>query len=124
MFDTLQILLFGRQPIAKVYNKTLERIINREFGNCANDVKRKLQEISGTPKGKNRISAAILKLANKDINAIDSLIKISNRDFRDVVMRAEYPRCLNLDFDEIKGKEIKQIYFLDWKEYSEWLNKM
>ncbi|MDB5126544.1 hypothetical protein [Mucilaginibacter sp.] len=124
MFDALQILLFGRQPFAKVSNKTLERIIRREFGNCANDVKQKLQEISATPNSKNRISAAILKLADNDINALDDLIKTSNNDFRDIVIKAEYPRCSNLDFVEIKRNGMKQIYFADWKEYSNWLNKI
>jgi hypothetical protein len=125
MFDTLRIKLFGRQPFAKVDDKTLERIIHREFGNRASEVKRKLQGVkSDTPKGKNRISAAIIKLAGEDINAIDNFIEISDNDFRDVLARAEYPGCFDLDFDRIKKDKMKQVYFADWKDYSNWLKKI
>ncbi|SRR5260221_14307568 len=124
MFETLQIILFGRQPIAKVDDKTLERIIHREFGDHASEVKQKLKVVtSDTPKGKRRISAAIIKLTDKDINAIDNFIEISNNDFRDVLARAEYPRCFDLGFDDVKENKMKQIYFADWKGYSNWLNK-
>ena len=124
MFEELRIILFGRQPFAKVDGNTLERIIHREFGNRANDVKQKLFGIrENTPKNRNRVSAAIIKLADKDINAIDNFIEISNNDFRDVLARAEYPRCFGLAFDETDKNKIKQIYLADWKDYSNWLNK-
>ncbi len=84
MFEKLQIILFGKQPSAKIDSKTLERIIHREFGNSVSEVKEKLQRVkSDTQKGKNRISTAIIKLAGKDINAIDNFIEISNNDCRD-----------------------------------------
>jgi hypothetical protein len=124
MFETLRIRLFKRQPIAKVDSKTLERIINREFDGRANEVKQKLQEVKiSTLNGKNRISAAIIKLANKDINAIDNLIEISNADFRDILVKAEYPRCFDFGFGQIGKNKMKQMYFADWKDYSNWLNK-
>ena|SRR5215204_3594175 len=124
MFETLQIRLFGTQPFAKVDSKTLERIVHREFGNVASEVKEKLQRVkSDTPSGKNRISTAIIRLADKDINAIDNLIEISNNDCRDVLSKAEYPRCSELDFDIMEKSTMKQIYLADWKEYSNWLNK-
>ena len=124
MFETLRIILFGTQPFAKVDNKTLEKIIYRDFGNRANEVKQKLRGIlSDTATRKNRISAAIIKLADKDINAIDNYIEISNNDCRDVLARAEYPRCFEVGFDEMGKSKMKQIYLADWKEYSIWLNK-
>jgi hypothetical protein len=122
MFITLQITLLGRQPIAKISDRTLERLISRDFGINANEVKQKLLKVNSTPNGKNRISAAILKLANKDVNAIYKLIE-GNNDFRDIVINAEYPRCAKLGFDTIKKSVMKQIYLEDWKEYSTWLNK-
>jgi len=124
MFEALQIMLLGIQPVAKIDGKTLERIIHREFGNYVSEVKQKLKGVvSATQNGKNRISAAIIKLADKDINAIDNFIEISNNDFRDVLLRAEYPGCFDLEFDELEKAEMKQIYLADWKDYSNWLNK-
>lgn len=125
MLESIGIALFGRQPFARVDNKTLERIIRREFGISGDEVKQKLKLVKcETQKVNNRIAAAIIKLADKDINAIDKYIDINNVDFRDVLMRAEYPRCVDLAFDEIKNRiKMKQIYFADWKDYSNWLNK-
>jgi hypothetical protein len=137
MFKKLRNILFGIQPIAKVDNKststqpiaeidskTLERIIHREFGDRASEVVAKLQSVkSKSPEGKNRISAAIIKLADKDISAIDTFIEVSNNDFRDILMRAEYPSCLELDWARIEDNEKRHVYLADWKHYSNWLNK-
>lgn len=124
MFETLRIKVFGTQPAATVTDKILEQIIQRDFGNCANEVKQKLKQItSDTHEGKNRISAAIIKLSNKDINVIDHYIDMTKNDFRDVISRAEYPRCFKLDFGQAEKKlNIKQVYLSDWNEYSNWLN--
>ena len=45
MFEIILINLFGTQPTAKVTDKTLERIINRDFGNRADEVKQKLKQV-------------------------------------------------------------------------------
>ena len=122
MFDKQKIILFGEQPIAKVTDKILDNIILRDFGSNADIVKLKLDQVSSDTKyGKNRISAAILKLANMDIYLIDNLIKKSINDFRDVVSIAEYPRCSKLDFDVLKSQDKKQVILDDWNEYSNWL---
>ncbi|GAB2975756.1 hypothetical protein GCM10027049_08010 [Mucilaginibacter puniceus] len=126
MFEMLQIRLLGNQPYADIKKETLERIIIREFGSKADEVKEKLQRVlSDSPKGKRRISAAIIKLANSDINAIDGLIDVSNYDYRDIISRAEYPKACELDFDdfeELSKRQMKQIYLSDWKQYSNWVN--
>ncbi len=124
MFETLRIILFGTQPFAKVDSKTLERIIQREFGNRASEVKQKLLQItSNIPDSKNRISAAIIKLADKNINAIDNFVEVSNNDYRDVLAKAEYPRCFTLGFGEMGKSKMKQIFLADWRDYLNWLNK-
>ncbi len=124
MFETLRIILFGTQPFAKVDSKTLERIIHREFGNRASEVKQKLLQItSNIPDSKNRISAAIIKLADKNINAIDNFVEVSNNDYRDVLAKAEYPRCFTLGFGEMGKSKMKQIFLADWRDYLNWLNK-
>jgi hypothetical protein len=124
MFKYFQIMFFGTQPSAKVSDKTLERIIYREFDKRAKEVKQKLRQVkSDTKNGQNRISAAILKLANTDFNAIDNFIEISNNDFRDVISHAEYPQCSKVAFNDISKDKRKQLYLADWKQYSNWLSK-
>jgi hypothetical protein len=124
MFEVLRIRILGTQSAAKVTDKILNRLIQRDFGNQADNVKLKLRQItSDTHNGKNRISAAVIKLSNKNSKAIDYYINLSMNDFRDLISQAEYPRCSNLEFNE-KGKQnMKRIYFDDWTDYSKWINE-
>ena len=124
MLETLRIKLVGTQPIAKVSDAMLERLIQREFGNQADLVSRKLKQVfSETNAGKNRISAAIIKLSDKDINAIDHLIEQSKNDFRDLISQSEYPKCSKLGFTDTEKQNMNFIYLDDWTQYSKWLNK-
>jgi hypothetical protein len=124
MFEIFRIIFLGQEPAAKISDKTLERLIRREFAGRAGEVNQKFQRVnSNTLRGKNRFSAAILKLANKDLDKIDHYISICNNDFRDVVASAEYPERMRFAFNKIAGWKKKQIYLSDWKEYSTWLHK-
>ncbi len=124
-FEVLKIKLFGHEPVAKVTQKKLAQIIRRDYGNCAIEIEQKLQKvISDSLSGKSRISAAILKLANKDLNAIDRLVELSNTDCRDVLAPAEYPGYSKVAFRDISKSDKKRLYISDWKEYSTWLNKI
>tara|TARA_R110000744_G_scaffold24445_3_gene61273 strand:- start:1819 stop:2193 length:375 start_codon:yes stop_codon:yes gene_type:complete len=112
------------QPVAKISDAELEKLIDREFPENSDLIKRKLTEIqSDSQNGKNRIGAAVLKLAKSDLNAIDFLIKKANDDFRDIVSQAEYPRASKYGFDEPNEKELKTDYLNDWTEYVDWKNK-
>jgi hypothetical protein len=124
VFEILRIIILGHEPSAKISDKTLERLMRREFGSRASEVNRKFQQVnSDTPRGKNRFSAAILKLADRDLDKIDYYISVCNNDFRDVVALAEYPRYTRIAFDEIAKWKKRQSYLSDWKEYSNWLHK-
>src|SRR5262245_27963259 len=124
MFEIIRIKLLGIQPVARVTDKLFEHLVQREFGNRASEVKHKLQQVrSDSQNGKNRISAAILKLSNKDFSAIDYYIKMGAQDFRDVISKAEYPRCAAFGFGKIERQDKKRVYLEDWIEYSKWLNK-
>jgi septum formation topological specificity factor MinE len=123
MLETLRIKIFGHQPVAKVSDELLDKVINREYGNQADIVRQKLElVISDSGDGKNRISAAIIRLANKDINVIDHYVSVANNDYRDVLSQAEYPRCSKISFQKMGEQDIKSTYIDDWKEYSNWLN--
>jgi hypothetical protein len=124
MLDLLKIKLFGHQPVAKISDQLLDTLIERDYKNNAVIVKEKLNTIdSDSQAGKNRIAAGILKLANKNFDALDELIEKANTDSRDIFMWAEYPRCAKLDFDELDDKQMKQVYIEDFNEYSKWLGK-
>ena len=123
MFKELKIKFLGTQPVAKVTHKQLGRLIEREFPQHVDEVTTKLDKVvSDSPSGKNRISAAIIKLSNKDIKSLDHYIDIANSDCRDVLSQAEYPRCSKLGFGDFDKNEMKSIYLDDWTEYSKWLN--
>ncbi len=122
MLDENQIRSTGIQPAAIVTDSHLERLIERDFGSDANEVTKKLADIGDNIASHNRISAAILKLSNKNIDKVDHYIKLAKVDTRDVISQAEYPRCSELDFDEMEERDMTQIYVEDWVEYSKWFN--
>ena len=114
----------GEQPTAKISNAELESLIEREFPNNLNVIKQKLYKIqSNSQNGKNRIGAAVLKLANSELNKIKDLINKANEDFRDIVSEAEYPRASKYGFDEPNDNELKTDYLNDWIEYKDWKDK-
>jgi hypothetical protein len=124
MFEKLKIKMFGDQPTPNITDKILDRIIQNDYPNDFHEVKKKLELIdSDSKKGKNRFAAAVLKLADRDLTKIDSLIEMCNNDFRDVVMQAEYPRTFKDDFDDKDEVEERKAYLDDWTDYSKWLNK-
>jgi hypothetical protein len=124
MFEAFRISILGHEPVARVSDKTIERLLLREFGNHACEAEEKFLRVKcDTPGGRNRISAAILKLSNGDLDKIDHYIDLCNLDFRDVVAPAEYPRYTAVAFNEIPRWKQRQFYLADWKEYSYWLRK-
>jgi hypothetical protein len=122
MFELLKIKLFGHQPVAKISDQMLDALIERDFKSKAAIVRTKLNNIESESKaGQNRIAAGILKLVNKNFDALDELIEKANTDSRDILMWAEYPRCAKIGFDELGKKQMKQVYLDDFIEFSNWL---
>lgn len=121
MLERLKIKLLGIQPKASISSATLERLIKRDFPDKYNQIIDLLKDVSSdNQKGKNRISAAILKLANGDSDKVAFGVSLSKIDYRDTLSKAEYPRMLKEGFS---SKKRKLIYMEDWQEYSEWLKK-
>lgn len=112
----------NQQP-AKISSELLEQLINREFCELSNEVTEKLKNLnSDSEAGRRRIAAAILKLANGELNELNQLIKQANSDYRDVIAWAEYPRVFKAGFGELTDEEELQANKADWKEYQNWLN--
>ena len=124
IFGTKKNKEIEEQSVAKITNAELEFLINREFPKSGDLVKSKLNEIrSDSQYGKNRISAAVLKIANSDLTKIDFLVTKANEDFRDIVSEAEYPRVSKHGFGERNEKDLKTDNLNDWTEYKDWKNK-
>lgn len=124
MFEVLSIKIWGTQPKAKVSGKLLNRLIEREFPGSIELVKDKLNKVkSDNENGKNRLAAAILKLANKDLKLLDNYIEIAVEDSRDVLSQAEYPSSSKLGLDNFEINGMKNIFLSDWREYSTWLHR-
>jgi hypothetical protein len=127
MFERLKIKYLGNQPIAEISKETLEKLIQRDFPESYEIVKKKLSLIkSDSLKGQNRLSAAVLKVSNANLSKIDSYIEMCNSDYRDVISQAEYPRISEIGFVGIKEIEpslLKEHYLKDWTEYTNWMNK-
>lgn len=122
MFDLLRIKLFGQQPVAKISDQLLGALIERDFKSKEAIVRTKFNNIDSDSKaGQNRIAAGILKLADKNFDALDKLIEKANTDSRDILMWAEYPGCAKVGFDELDKKQMKQIYLDDFIAFSNWL---
>jgi hypothetical protein len=84
------------QPVPKVSDKDVKRIVKRDFGkeqsalvlNTLEEFGKQDWNRSGSP----RVRLAILKLANGDPDQISKYTRMAIEDFRDVVCMAEYPR--------------------------------
>ncbi len=112
------------QPVAKISPAQFDRLIRREFPDAAKQVTIKLKQvISDSEQGRRRISAAILRLANRDLGKLDTLIEKANFDFRDIVSEAEYPRNVLHGFDDRTSDQQKSEYRADWADYSSWLSR-
>ena len=114
------IIKKGEQPVASISDSELTFLINRDFPDQTDLVKTKLNKInSDTRHGKNRISASVLKLADKDLTKFDFLIKRAKEDFRDIVSEAEYPRAHETGFelfDQEEGSTIS-VHRSYWRDF-------
>lgn len=73
---------------------------------------------------KYRVALAILKLCEEDgKESPDSFIESAERDYRDVLMWAEYPNEMNLDSWKEPAEKVKSVRNADRKQYDEWLNR-
>lgn len=123
MFEILKIKLFTTQPVAKVSPNQIEIIVKAQYNEQYQEVMTKLDSVNtDLPEVKNRIKAAILKLAGGEFGQLDKLIDKANIDFRDVIVIAEYPRNWKHGLDEISKQMRKKEYLKDWNEYQKWLN--
>jgi hypothetical protein len=87
-----------------------------------------LRVLSGLGAGENegvrdRVHAAVLKLAGGNIEQLRYLTEMAKADPRDVIGPAEYPRYLNArNLSGLSAPEQQAIVDADWAEYHTWLS--
>lgn len=115
--------------VPTIDDETLERLVNRDFtSDTAGRVRALLESYGAKPHHieRNRVRAAILKLANGELRAIQQQVSVAVTDFRDVIGAAEYPRQMEIGFVGMGSASAEQLQDLkkqDWKDYCDWLSK-
>jgi hypothetical protein len=114
------------QKVARPSRSDVLRVAARDFpgeqtfevvrllGGCAADEDEGIRD---------RIHAAVLKLAGGNIERLRQLTEIARADFRDVIAPAEYPRYLNAHNPSgLSAPEQQAIFDADWAEYHAWIS--
>jgi hypothetical protein len=87
-----------------------------------------LGELDGRLEGV-RVRLAALKLADGSLQALRKQIALANRDYRDVLVAAEYPGRWKVTSSfynspqKLSKKERQQIAEADWNQYESWLRE-
>jgi hypothetical protein len=116
------------QPIPDVTSNDVERVVRREFPDEQFAEVMALLNEYGTQKwqrGVPRVQLATLKLAQGSVEKLRTLVESTKRDYRDVLVWAEYPAYHKIGFRvrELPIRKQREIIDSDWKQYEEWLRK-
>lgn len=115
-----------KQPVPDVTDKDVKRVVDREFPYETVIVMSILEEHQSARCGP-RVQLAALKLAKGNIEKLRQHIQYAfTRDYRDVLVAAEYPEYHRIGWDRIQAladEERSRIIDQDWKQYEDWLSK-
>lgn len=125
----LRRFAFGRgrpitQPVPDVTPSDVERVVRRDYpSEQFADVMTLLDEC-GTKEGP-RVQLAALKLAKGSVGKLQPLVESAERDYRDILVWAEYPDYHKIGFRirELPIKERHRIIDSDWNQYEGWLRQ-
>ena len=109
------------QPVPSVTAADVERIVARDF---PPDQRAEVHDLLASlgANAKPRLQLAILKLAHGDLARVASHLKMAQRDWRDVLMWAEYPADAKLSWS-MPPEAHHPAYKADWEQYQEWLHR-
>jgi hypothetical protein len=69
-----------------------------------------------------RVQLAILKLSGGEVEKLEEEVKVAKRDYRDVLVYAEYPLWTESSMPVEGTKEAKEFEEKNRKQYLDWLN--
>jgi len=115
------------QPVPQVTAVDVERVVRRDFP---------LAEVSGVLAALEqygtrdwhrevvRVRLAVLKLANGSHKKLRDFLATADRDYRDVLSYAEYPRYFGeIDPAEQNEPKRRRVIDADWRQYRQWLER-
>ena len=109
------------QPIPQVTRDDVLRIVARDFpAEQQAEVLRELDAL-GTA-AKPRVQLAVLKLVNGRLAELPRHLEMARRDWRDVLMYAEYTADAKLSWG-IPAEAHHPAYSADWEQYQAWLKR-
>ena len=111
------------QKIPVVSDSDIKRIIKRDYPNVEGSFVLALlsKYKSESKKGKNRIFASILKLAEGKTELIEKYVEKANEDYRDILALSEYPHYSKYAFeDDLSSEREKELNDKDWEQYQKW----
>lgn len=113
-----------QQPVPTVTAADIARLVRRDFPPELHDkVNSRLAAYQSVSVGKERVLAAILKLAAGNIDDIEKYVRAASADFRDVLAWAEYPRYMREVPPGGKGSGTEAIIMSDWEQYRVWFDR-
>lgn len=116
------------QRTAVVTDADVERIVRRDFAPSQVDEVLTLLATYGTADWEReapRVRAAILKLADGDIEHLRRELDVAKRDYRDVLLGAEYLTygALTLRNSNPSAEDAQRAIDADWSRYEAWLRR-
>jgi hypothetical protein len=109
------------QPIPDVSRADVLRIIARDFPLAQQvEVLRELDALGESAKP--RVQLAVLKLVNGRIAEFEKHLAYARRDWRDVLMWAEYPADAKIGWSSPADAH-HPAYQSDWEQYQAWLTR-
>ena len=111
-----------KQPVPIVSEDDVKRIAVRDFGRAGvESVLDTLSRFEGSP----RVQLAILKIADRNLEVLEEVERLTAQDFRDALAAAEYPRYTReIGFSKAPQSLLKDVIESDWKQYREWLDRV
>lgn len=115
------------QPVPDVSKDDVERIVRRDFPAQFANVIEILNRygVETREQASSRVRLAALKLADGNLDSLAKHIDTAKRDYRDVLVAAEYPGYAKVGFRmrELSKKERQRIVDADWNQYEDWLRR-
>ena len=114
------------QPIPKISDDDVERIIRRDFPLAVQEqVRAALARYGREPWEREpaRVRMGILRLAHGDAAAVERHLRVAKTDFRDVLSAAEYPGA-SIEWGKLAAltpDERAKLHAADWEQYRAWL---
>ena len=115
------------QPIPSVSEIDVERVVQRDHATNADEVFALLRTygVESWEREVPRVQLAILRLAEGDMDRLRQQLDYAKRDYRDVLLGAEYLAygALTLRTPHPSPEDAQRAIDEDWRKYEEWLRR-